>query len=566
MSWSVGSILHDTGGCKPCAFFHTKGCQSGSECLFCHKCMKDEGKHRKRAARRKLQSKHEEESTGSMEPEELEDWQAGWTSAARPEEQQQPPPKEAVKSQEAEFDPVKITIRAVPNMTLCEADFRSFFTTYGEIEEIHVDTERGTCLLKFASPDSVYRCLKRSEKRGLTMGRIAVEARRCRKVPLMAFSEDTEKPYASRCTWWNEDQAAQDDWTYDMKDQPPDGKLNSSSSGWWQKEDDYESDWLLEDRHCASGATRWKEERADTEWQEQQQDEQPKASSSKGDLPVLLQMGPPASCQTSGQTLSRRNYDKTTPGDDASTGWHEAAPEQGRDNAATRIAAAWRGLKARQCAASVRLLRLNAAITIVQKHARGYITRKKVQPRLKLRLAAAARIRGLLYMRRAQDLLLDMRRKEKAARCIQGSSYIRRVKQRVLRENQMATLTRTGAADAVGAGSDVDAAHAALLAAPTLAANLADLVGQLHQASAQLQEAAQREALAAEALKAALEAWEARSREPAHLMPRTSPAAVSTETIAEMTMGMTDEEAVAVGVAAIEEEVRSEVLEISSRI
>lgn len=49
---SVGSRLHDSRRCTPCAFFHSKGCRSGANCLFCHKCTAQERGRRKRNARR----------------------------------------------------------------------------------------------------------------------------------------------------------------------------------------------------------------------------------------------------------------------------------------------------------------------------------------------------------------------------------------------------------------------------------------------------------------------------------------------------------------------------------
>lgn len=49
---SIGSKAHDTGRCKPCAFFHTKGCKSGVECVFCHRCPAFEKQRRKRMWRR----------------------------------------------------------------------------------------------------------------------------------------------------------------------------------------------------------------------------------------------------------------------------------------------------------------------------------------------------------------------------------------------------------------------------------------------------------------------------------------------------------------------------------
>lgn len=44
---SQGSTSHASGHCKPCAFFHTKGCASGEECSFCHLC--DEGEKKRRS-------------------------------------------------------------------------------------------------------------------------------------------------------------------------------------------------------------------------------------------------------------------------------------------------------------------------------------------------------------------------------------------------------------------------------------------------------------------------------------------------------------------------------------
>lgn len=48
---SIGSRHHDAGRCKPCAFFHAKGCISGSQCLFCHMCPAHEKQRRKRLRR-----------------------------------------------------------------------------------------------------------------------------------------------------------------------------------------------------------------------------------------------------------------------------------------------------------------------------------------------------------------------------------------------------------------------------------------------------------------------------------------------------------------------------------
>lgn len=43
---SIGSLGHDTGDCKPCAFFNTKGCGNGGSCKFCHLCDSGEKKRR----------------------------------------------------------------------------------------------------------------------------------------------------------------------------------------------------------------------------------------------------------------------------------------------------------------------------------------------------------------------------------------------------------------------------------------------------------------------------------------------------------------------------------------
>lgn len=45
---SVGSANHGSGECKPCAFLHTKGCQNGSQCQFCHLCAPGEKKRRRK--------------------------------------------------------------------------------------------------------------------------------------------------------------------------------------------------------------------------------------------------------------------------------------------------------------------------------------------------------------------------------------------------------------------------------------------------------------------------------------------------------------------------------------
>uniref|UniRef100_A0A7S0FNF8 C3H1-type domain-containing protein n=1 Tax=Pyrodinium bahamense TaxID=73915 RepID=A0A7S0FNF8_9DINO len=48
---SVGSSGHYVGTCKPCAFVHTKGCNNGQDCKFCHICAPGSAKRRKKALR-----------------------------------------------------------------------------------------------------------------------------------------------------------------------------------------------------------------------------------------------------------------------------------------------------------------------------------------------------------------------------------------------------------------------------------------------------------------------------------------------------------------------------------
>lgn len=44
---SAGSIGHEAGTCKPCVFYHTKGCANGSSCTFCHLCDAQEKRRRR---------------------------------------------------------------------------------------------------------------------------------------------------------------------------------------------------------------------------------------------------------------------------------------------------------------------------------------------------------------------------------------------------------------------------------------------------------------------------------------------------------------------------------------
>eukprot|EP00930_Biecheleria_cincta_P046460 TRINITY_DN32038_c0_g1_i1.p1 TRINITY_DN32038_c0_g1~~TRINITY_DN32038_c0_g1_i1.p1 ORF type:complete len:711 (+),score=126.58 TRINITY_DN32038_c0_g1_i1:65-2134(+) len=48
---SIGSSTHVAGNCKPCAFLHTKGCESSKSCQFCHLCGPGEKKRRQKEKR-----------------------------------------------------------------------------------------------------------------------------------------------------------------------------------------------------------------------------------------------------------------------------------------------------------------------------------------------------------------------------------------------------------------------------------------------------------------------------------------------------------------------------------
>lgn len=45
---TIGSKGHRLGTCKPCAFYHTKGCGNGAGCIFCHLCPAGEKKRRQK--------------------------------------------------------------------------------------------------------------------------------------------------------------------------------------------------------------------------------------------------------------------------------------------------------------------------------------------------------------------------------------------------------------------------------------------------------------------------------------------------------------------------------------
>merc|ERR1712139_571498 len=49
---SIGSLLHHKGGCRPCTFFHTRGCENKEDCQFCHLCGPGEKKKRLKLLKR----------------------------------------------------------------------------------------------------------------------------------------------------------------------------------------------------------------------------------------------------------------------------------------------------------------------------------------------------------------------------------------------------------------------------------------------------------------------------------------------------------------------------------
>jgi hypothetical protein len=71
---SVGSISHHNGECRPCAFFHTSGCENKEQCTFCHLCGPSEKKKRLRIHRaQKRQAKLAELASAEENMESSED-------------------------------------------------------------------------------------------------------------------------------------------------------------------------------------------------------------------------------------------------------------------------------------------------------------------------------------------------------------------------------------------------------------------------------------------------------------------------------------------------------------
>lgn len=66
---SVGSLLHNTGSCKPCAWFcKPQSCNYGAECKHCHLCPPGEVKRRKAAKIRRFQQEHPQEDAQANIP------------------------------------------------------------------------------------------------------------------------------------------------------------------------------------------------------------------------------------------------------------------------------------------------------------------------------------------------------------------------------------------------------------------------------------------------------------------------------------------------------------------
>lgn len=63
---SRGSMLHESGACKPCAFVHQGGCTSGELCTFCHLCDAAERKRRKKERRVQKRELRSQAGSGSI--------------------------------------------------------------------------------------------------------------------------------------------------------------------------------------------------------------------------------------------------------------------------------------------------------------------------------------------------------------------------------------------------------------------------------------------------------------------------------------------------------------------
>jgi len=74
---SVGSALHAKQRCKPCAFLHTKGCQIGWECKFCHLCAPGERTRRRKGKKEKMQTRRAAQKARLAATEGAQAWPGG---------------------------------------------------------------------------------------------------------------------------------------------------------------------------------------------------------------------------------------------------------------------------------------------------------------------------------------------------------------------------------------------------------------------------------------------------------------------------------------------------------
>eukprot|EP00929_Paragymnodinium_shiwhaense_P122138 TRINITY_DN9473_c0_g1_i2.p1 TRINITY_DN9473_c0_g1~~TRINITY_DN9473_c0_g1_i2.p1 ORF type:complete len:247 (+),score=29.46 TRINITY_DN9473_c0_g1_i2:35-742(+) len=51
-TYSIGSVLHAQGLCKPCDFSRRGGCRAGVECIYCHLCTAEDAKRKKKETKK----------------------------------------------------------------------------------------------------------------------------------------------------------------------------------------------------------------------------------------------------------------------------------------------------------------------------------------------------------------------------------------------------------------------------------------------------------------------------------------------------------------------------------
>mmetsp|Transcript_12772 Transcript_12772/g.39840 ORF Transcript_12772/g.39840 Transcript_12772/m.39840 type:complete len:767 (-) Transcript_12772:454-2754(-) len=76
---SIGSSLHGTGLCRPCAWFwKPQGCENGAECCHCHLCPSGEIKARRRMKVAMLRHQGSLQEQLELQQEEMGQWEAQW--------------------------------------------------------------------------------------------------------------------------------------------------------------------------------------------------------------------------------------------------------------------------------------------------------------------------------------------------------------------------------------------------------------------------------------------------------------------------------------------------------